>query len=124
MTTKSNQDMYTKIRAKKNEPLSALGNRVVRVVDQENPVVPTTIGTRPMRVGSLATSMEEIKPHSKKAHITDKGKEKASSRSSSVWENIDLAQTRIHEVFTNNELKAFSRVSPNEIMGCHVHKLV
>ena len=43
---------------------------------------------------------------------------------SNVWDDVDLAQTRAQEVFSNDEFKALSRVSPNEIVGRHVHKLV
>ena len=64
---------------KKNEPLSALGKRVVRVVDQGNPATPIATVTGPTRVASPATSMEEITPLKKKARVADKRKDKASS---------------------------------------------
>ena len=35
MTTKFNQDMYAKIKGKKNEPLSNIGQRKLRIVDKE-----------------------------------------------------------------------------------------
>ena len=76
---------------KKNEPLSALGKRVVRVVDQGSPATPTATVTGPTRVASLATLVEEITPLKKKARVADKRKEKASSRSSSIWDDVDLA---------------------------------
>ena len=38
MTMKFNQEMYAKIRVKKNEPLSNLRKKVVRVVDNKTPV--------------------------------------------------------------------------------------
>ena len=90
MTTKFNQDMYTRMRAKKNEPLFALGKRVVRVVDQGSTAAPAATVTGPTRAASPATPVEEITPLWKKARM-DKGKEKASSRSSSVWDDADLA---------------------------------
>ena len=74
MTTKFNQDMYAKMRAKKNKPLFALGKRVVRVMDHGSPAIPATIVIRPMRVAFPTTSVEEIMPR-----MADKGKEKASS---------------------------------------------
>ena len=74
-------------------------------------------------MASPATSVEKITLLRKKACV-DKGKEKASSRSSSVWDDANLAQTRTHEVFLNDELKALSGVPSNEIVGRHVHKLV
>ena len=76
---------------KKNEPLSALGKRVVRVVDQGSPATPTATVIGPTRVASPATSVEEITPLKKKARVADKRKEKASSRSSSIWDDVDLA---------------------------------
>lgn len=123
MTTKFNQDMYAKMRAKRNEPLFAHGKRGVRVVDQGLLAIPATNVPIPMRAASPATLVEEITPLKKKPRV-DKGKEKASSRSSSVWDNADFAQTRAHEVFSSDELQALSEVSPNEMVGHHVHKLV
>ena len=76
---------------KKNEPLSTLGKRVVRVVDQGSPTTPTATVTGPTRVASPATSVEEITPLKKKACVANKRKEKASSRSSSIWDDVDLA---------------------------------
>lgn len=91
MTTKFNQDMYAKMRVKKNEPFSAFGKRVVRVMDQGSPTVPVTTVTGPTRVASPATLVEEITPRTKKARMANKGKEKASSRLFSVWDDADLA---------------------------------
>ncbi|KAL0009960.1 hypothetical protein SO802_005068 [Lithocarpus litseifolius] len=76
-----------------------------------------------MRAASSATSVEEITPLKKKPQV-DKGKEKASTRSSNVWDDADLAQTRAQEVLFSDELKALSGVPPNEMVGRHVHKLV
>ena len=56
--------------------------------------------------------------------MADKGKEKANSCSSSIWEDIGLALMRAQDAFTAKELKVFSGVPSNEIMGCHIHKLV
>ncbi|KAK9999010.1 hypothetical protein SO802_018613 [Lithocarpus litseifolius] len=122
MMTKFNQDMYTKMRAKKNEPLSTLGKRRVRVVDQGLPAALAANVTVPTRVASLATSVEEITLLKKKARVV-KGKEKASSRSSCVWDDVDLTQTRAQEVFSNDELNTFSGVPPNEIgvLGETIH---
>ena len=64
---KFNQDMYVKMRAKKNEPLSTLRKKGVRVVDQGLPVVPATNVIILMRVASSATLVEEITPLKKKA---------------------------------------------------------
>ena len=59
MTTKFNQEMYVRIRAKKNEPLFALRKRVVRVMAKRTPATPTTFVPEVMRVASPATSVEE-----------------------------------------------------------------
>ena len=66
MMLKFNQDMYAKMRAKKNEPLSNLGKRVVCVVEKGTPVTPTTFVPEAMRTTSPATSVEEITPCPKK----------------------------------------------------------
>ena len=84
MTMKFNQEMYAKMRAKKNEPFSNLGKRVVRVVEKGTPITPTTSVPEATRTASPATSVEEITPCSKKQRVADKGKEKADSRSSSI----------------------------------------
>ena len=78
MTKKFNQDMYAKMRAKKNKPLSTLGKKVVHVVDQGSPAAPATTITGPTRVAFSTTSVEEITPLRKKARMADKGKKKAS----------------------------------------------
>ena len=74
MTSKFNQLMYTQIRAKKNEPLSSLGKRVVRVVEKGASVTPTTSIPEVTRIASLATLVEEITPCPKKQCVADKGK--------------------------------------------------
>ena len=35
MTSKFNEDMYAKIKAKKNEPLSSIGQKTLRITDKE-----------------------------------------------------------------------------------------
>ena len=61
MTTKFNQEMYyAKMRARKNEPLSKLGKRVVLVVEKGTPVTPVASDLKAVRVTSPATSVEEI----------------------------------------------------------------
>lgn len=62
MTTKLNQEMY----AKKNEPLSNLEKRVVRVVEKGTRVTPVTSILEATRVASPTTSVEEITPRPKK----------------------------------------------------------
>ena len=91
MTTKFNQDMYAKMRSKKNEPLSNLGKRTMCVtgkgppVTPAAPVAPTVLGTDTMRTASPATLVEEFTtPISKRPRLTNKGKEKADSYASSI----------------------------------------
>lgn len=77
------------------------------------------------RTSSLATSVEEITPHPKKQHLADKGKEKVDSHSSSsVWDNTGLVLTKAQDAFTAEDLKLFSGMPSNKLVGRHIHKLV
>ena len=42
MMTKFNKDMYAKMRAKKDEPLSNIGKKMVHITRRGSPVVPVT----------------------------------------------------------------------------------
>ena len=121
---KFNQEMYAKMRVKKNKQLSNIQKRVVCVVEKGTHVTPGTSVPKAMRMTSPATSVEEITPYLKKQRVADKGKEKADSRLSSVWDDAGLALTRVRDAFTTGELKVLSRVPSNEIVDCHIHKLV
>ena len=123
MTMKFNQGMYAKMKAKKNEPFSNLRRRVVRVVEKGVSVTPTTLVIKTSRTATLATSVEEITPLWKKQSV-DKGKDKADSRSSNVWDNAGLALARAQDAFSAEELRVFSSMSSNEVVGRHIHKLV
>ena len=120
---KFNQGMYAKMRAKKKEPLSNLGKRVVRVVEKGVSVTPTTPIIETTRTASLATSVEEITPLQKKQRVANNGKDKANSRSSRVWDDAGLALVRAQDAFIAEELRVFSGMSSNEVVG-HIHKLV
>ena len=123
--TKFNQDMYAKMRAKKNEPLSHLGKRVVHVVEKGVSITPATSVPDVMRTASPITSVEQITPHLKKQHVANKGKEKAGSySSSSIWDDASLAMTRAQDAFTVEDLKVSSGMPSNELVGRHIHKLV
>ena len=125
MTTKFNQDMYAKMRSKKNEPLSDLGKRTVRIVGKGPLVTPAVLDTRTTRTASPATSVEEIAtPISKKPRLADKGKEKADSLPSSVWDDVRLVVERAHKVITIEDLKIFSGMPSNKVMARHIHKFV
>ena len=60
----------------------------------------------------------------KKLHLADKGKKKVDSRSSSIWDNVGLAMTRAQDAFTTEDLQVLSGMPSNEIVGCHIHKLI
>ena len=131
MTTKFNKDMYAKMRSKKDEPLSNLGKKAVRVTGKGpsvNPlgsVTPIVSATETTRTASLTTSIEEIPtPGSKRPRVADKEKGKVGSRLSMIWDDERLAVDRAHEVVTPADLKALSNMSLNKVASRHVHKLV
>ncbi|XP_075671758.1 uncharacterized protein LOC142641244 [Castanea sativa] len=129
MTTKFNKGMYEKMRSKKDEPLSSLGKKVVRVKGKVTSVTPT-VSTTPVvsgaettRTASPATSVEEIPtPASKRPRTSDK--EKDNSGSSSIWDDERLATDRARGVVNAEDLKVLSGSTPAELMGRHIHKLV
>ena len=91
MTTKFNKDMYAKIRSKKDEPLSNLGKKAVRVTGKGpalNPlssVTPIVSATETTKTASPTASTEEIPtPGSKRPGVTGKEKEKVNSRLSTI----------------------------------------
>ena len=80
--------MYTRMMAKKNEPLSNLGAKNVKVTDKGAFVTLATLATpgiETARMASPTTLVEEIPPQRKRQWIGDKEKEKADSRLSNVW---------------------------------------
>ena len=86
MTTKFNKDMYTKIRAKKDERLSNIGKKMVRITGRGSPAVPITSitpvvsGAETTRTTSPSTSIEELPtPASKRPRLSSKDKEKVDS---------------------------------------------
>ncbi|XP_050292512.1 uncharacterized protein LOC126733316 [Quercus robur] len=93
MTTKFNQELYTYINAKKNEPFSSIGQRRVRVVKKEKEKEVTKKGSSTPtseegQAASLVVSIEEIIPPLKKCQMGDKGKDKMGA---SVW--VDTGMT-------------------------------
>ena len=72
---------------KKNEPLSNLGAKTVRVMEKGGPITtatPSIPSTEMVRKASSATSVEEVTPQwSKRQQTRDKQKEKVDSRPSS-----------------------------------------
>ena len=78
MTTKFEQDMYVWIKAKKNEPLSSINQKRLRVTGKEVVETMSSVLTLPEpRVASPTVSLEELTPlHLKKSGSGDKGKGK------------------------------------------------
>ena len=131
MTTKFNKDMYTKMRAKKDEPLSNIGKKAVRIMGRGSPAVPDTSVTpiisraETTRTASPSTSIEKLPtPASKRPRLSSKDKEKVHSRTSTIWSDERLAVDRAHRVITADDLKVFSEVPSNIVASCHVHKLI
>ena len=84
--TKFNKDMYAKVKGKKNEPLSSIGQIMLKIVDKEKEKEKESIerglSTPTLeegRVASLALSIKEVDLSSKKRKTGDKRKEKVGS---------------------------------------------
>ena len=124
MITKFNQEFYARIKAKKNEPFSCIGQHKLRVVENEKETAKKCFSTPILdegRVASPTLSVEEIPPCHKRRKMNDKGKEKIGG---SIWANVETAQARANEVVTLDDLKEISNVPSHEMANCHIHKLV
>ena len=73
ITTKFNQRMYAKMRGKKNDPISSIKKRTVRVIEKGVFVIPPASITEPSRMASSVTLVEEITPLRKKTHVEGQG---------------------------------------------------
>ena len=131
MTTKFNKDMYAKMRAKKDEPLSNIGKKTVRITGRGSPAVPAASitpvasGAETTRTASPSTSIEELPtPASKLPRLSSKKKEKVDSRMSTIWSDERLAVDRAHGVITAEDLMVFTGVPSNTVASRHVHRLV
>ena len=131
MTTRFNKDMYAKMRSKKDEPLSSIGKKGVRVMGKGPSITPVTSATaivysvETVRTAFLAILVEEIPtPSSKRPRISGREKEKADSHSSIVWSDEGLAVDRAHEIVTAKDLKVLAGVPFNVVANQQVHKLV
>lgn len=69
---------------------------------------------------SLVVSIEEITPHPKRAHDSDKGKSKIDSN---VWDDTATAMGRAHNVVTPDKWKSLNVVPPHKMLCRHIHKL-
>ena len=59
MMNKFNQEMYAKIKAKKNDPLSSLGKKMVRVIEKGTSITPATSILETTRIAFPMTSLED-----------------------------------------------------------------
>ena len=82
------------MRSKKDEPLSNIGKKGMRVTGKGSSITPVASvtpivsGVEIVRTASLATSIEEIPtPLSKRPPILGKEKEKVDSCSSTIWDD-------------------------------------
>ena len=129
MKTKFNKDMYMKMRSKKDEQLSNIGKKTVRVTRKGPSINPFAfvipIGIETTRMASPTTSVEEIpSPAAKRSRLSDRKKEKSRSHSSTIWDDEGLAVDRAHGVTTAEDLKIFFGMPVSEVAYRHVHKLV
>ena len=122
MTTKFNKDMYAKMRSKKDEPLSNIGTKGVRVTGKGPSVIPITSATlivsavEMVRTASPAILVEEISTlSSKRLRVSGREREKTDSHPSTVWSDGGLAMDRAHEVVMAEDLKVLNGVPFNVV---------
>ena len=122
MTTKFNKDMYAKMRSKKDEPLSNIGTKGVRVTGKGPSVIPVTSATlivsavEMVRTASPAILVEEISTlSSKRLRVSGREREKTDSHPSTVWSDGGLAMDRAHEVVMAEDLKVLNGVPFNVV---------
>ena len=116
MTSKFNKEMYKKIKEKKNEPFSSIGQKKLRFTDKEKekekekemvergsstPILELVDGQE----ASPGVSVEEVARPFKRQKLGSKGKEKVGS---SVWSDTEVAVDRANEFFTLGEMKEIS----------------
>ena len=128
MTTKFNKEMYAKIKGKKNEPFSAIRQRMLRITNKEKEKeMVERVSSTPApdldegQVASPGISIEEVAHPSKKWKTGAKGKEKVGF---SVWEDAGAAMNRANELLTPSEMKEISSVHSHEMVSRHIHQLV
>ena len=75
MTMKFNKDMYARMRNKKDEPLSAIGTKSVRIMDRGASILaalPSSPTSVPVGTASPTLSVEEFTPSNKRLRVGDK----------------------------------------------------
>lgn len=129
MTSKFNKDLYAKIRGKKNEPLSSIGQKTLKFTDREKEKEKeketvergsSTPTQDEARTASPAVSIEEVLGP-KRRKTSHKGKEKVGF---SIWDDAEAAVARANDFLTLEERKEISLVPSHEMVNQHVHKLV
>ena len=130
MTSKFNKEMYRKIKDKKNEPLSSIGQRRLRITDKEREkekeVVERGSSTPALDqdkglAASPGISVEEVARPFKKQKVARKGKEKVGA---SVWSDAETAMDHANELLTPGEMREITSVPSHEMVSRHIHKLV
>ena len=128
MTSKFNKEMYDKIKGKKNEPLSSIGQKRLRITDKEKEkeVVERGSSTPTLDldeglVASPGISIEEVARPSKRQKAASKGKGKVDA---SVWSDAGTAMDRATGLFTPGEMREVTSIPSHEMVSRHVHKLV
>ena len=127
MTTKFNKDMYARMRSKKDEPLSAIGTKSIRITDRGAPILatlPSSPTSVPTGVASLTPSVEKLPPRNKRLRVGEKQKEKVDSRPSSISDDAGVSMARAQDTFSADEMRVFSRVPADDVARRHLHKLI
>ena len=127
MTTKFNKDMYARMRNKKDEPLSAIGTKSVRITDRGASILaalPSSPTSVLVGTTSPTSSVEELTPRNKRLRVGDKQKEKVDSRPSSIWDDAGVSVARAQDIFSADEMKVFSGVPADDVARRYLHKLV
>ena len=127
MTTKFNKDMYARMRGKKDEPLSAIRTKSVRITDRGVPILsalPSSPTSAPAKGTSPTLSVEKVPPRNKRLRAGENQKEKVNSRPSYVWDDVGVSMARAQETFNVDELKVFFGVPADDVARRHLHKLI
>ena len=75
MTTKFNKDMHVRMKGKKDEPLSALGTKSVRITDRGVAILaalPSSPTSASAKGASPTPSLEEVPPRNKRLRVGEK----------------------------------------------------
>ena len=127
MTTKFNKDMYARMRNKKDEPLSAIGTKSIRITDRGAPILvalPSSLTSIPAGATSPTPSVEELTPRNKRLRVGEKQKEKVDSKPSSIWDDTGVLVARAQDILSADKMKVSSGVPVDDIARRHLHNLI